>query len=84
MDPAFIREYETYERQHWWFRARSEVIRSALHRYVPGAADGRGRWLDVGCGTGVLLETHAGFAEKVGAEFDANCVQIARTRGLNV
>jgi SAM-dependent methyltransferase len=32
----------------------------------------------------VLLETHSGFAEKVGAEFDANCVRIARTRGLNV
>jgi SAM-dependent methyltransferase len=84
MDPNFTREYEEYEMRHWWFVARRQIIHDLLDRYAPGASSGQGRWLDVGCGTGVLLESYRGFAEKAGVELDEGCVQRANEKGLGV
>jgi 2-polyprenyl-3-methyl-5-hydroxy-6-metoxy-1,4-benzoquinol methylase len=84
MDATLIQEYETYERNHWWFKVRFEILRAAIDRYVPGAQARTGRWLDVGCGNGSILCAYPGFAEKMGVELDAGCVQRARDNGLNV
>lgn len=84
MDPALISVYDAHERRHWWFTVRRDIIEAALSRYVPGAAEKKGRWLDVGCGTGVLLEHYQGFGEKIGAELDAGCVERARANGVDV
>ncbi|HWE04191.1 MAG TPA: methyltransferase domain-containing protein [Tepidisphaeraceae bacterium] len=84
MDPTYTREYENYERHHWWFLTRREIIHHTLDRFVPAAAARHGRWLDVGCGTGVLIESYQGFSEKVGTELDDGCVARARENGLDV
>ncbi|MGH7268605.1 MAG: class I SAM-dependent methyltransferase, partial [Candidatus Rokuibacteriota bacterium] len=51
-------EYEksfAAEGEHWWFRAKRALVQACLHRYArPG-----GRGLDVGCGTGGMLEALA-------------------------
>lgn len=84
MDPQFTREYEAFERRHWWFTARRQIINQALDDYLPARRGPVGRWLDVGCGTGVLLESRDGFCEKVGAELDAQCVERGREKRLDV
>jgi len=84
MDPSFLQEYESFERRQWWFAPRRRIIHDVFNAYVPAAAAGQGRWLDVGCGTGVLLESYLGFAEKIGAELDDSCVQRAHAAGLDV
>lgn len=84
MEPAYIRAYENFERRHWWFVVRREIIIHMLDRFVPAAVARKGCWLDVGCGTGVLLDSYGGFAEKMGAELDAECVVRARENGLDV
>lgn len=84
MDAALTREYESYEERHWWSVARREILHAMLDQYVPGAAEGKGRWLDVGCGAGVLLGTYRGFAERVGAELDADLVERSSAKGRNV
>lgn len=46
--------YETisrFERQHFWFRGRNELICGQLRKYFPKATD----LLEIGCGTGQVL-----------------------------
>ena len=56
----------------------------AAAMYLPRPAAG-GRVLDVGCGSGVLLARMKSFGwETHGIEVDANAVQAARARGLDI
>jgi SAM-dependent methyltransferase len=55
------------ERRHWWFRGRREVIARVLERALPpGSAV-----LDIGCGTGFVLERLSHRFAVTGLEPDA-------------
>jgi SAM-dependent methyltransferase len=82
MDPAFTQQYETFEQRHWWFVARRPIIHDLLNRFARQGSSSR--WLDIGCGTGVLLKSFDGFSEKIGAEMDQASVARAREQGLVV
>jgi 2-polyprenyl-3-methyl-5-hydroxy-6-metoxy-1,4-benzoquinol methylase len=84
MDAAYTREYEQYEKTHWWHVARGELIRWAIDRYVN--PDPQTDWLDIGCGTGVLMEQYPRIAphHKIGLEMDGPCVERGKTKGLDV
>jgi len=84
MDPNLTLEYESFEERHWWSVARRDIIHAMLDRYVPGAAAGKGRWLDVGCGTGAVLGYYTGFAERIGAELDPGSVERGRAKGRDI
>ncbi len=78
MDSSYRDEYEAFERRHWWFVARREIILQALHRYAPA---GDIRWLDVGCGSGVLLAAKTQIKHKVGVDLDPANVADSQARG---
>jgi ubiquinone/menaquinone biosynthesis C-methylase UbiE len=75
------REYETsftLEGEHWWFRSKRALVLSLLARYAgPGA-----RGLDVGCGTGGMLQALAGRGTWVGVDAAALALAYCRKRGL--
>lgn len=81
MDANYRDEYEAFEQRHWWFVARREIILQTLHRYVP---QGDIRWLDVGCGSGVLLAADSTIQRKVGVDLDPANVADAQAKGLDV
>ena len=84
MEENYAREYEDYEQRHWWHVARREIICDQLARALRHCGIERPRWLDVGCGPGVLLDAfHAG-GEKIGIEVDPVLAEQARRKGLNV
>jgi len=60
-DPAYFSELAALEEGSFWFRSRNELIIWAIERYAPL------RWsrlLEVGCGTGFVLERiHRAFPE---------------------
>ncbi|MCC6423050.1 MAG: class I SAM-dependent methyltransferase [Phycisphaerales bacterium] len=84
MDLQFLLEYEQFELRHWWHVARRRIITGFFDRYIPNYSSNSPRWLDVGCGTGVMLNDYQRITDKIGLEADANCVKRAQSKGLNV
>ena len=68
------------ERDHWWFRGKRAAIASLLDRAgasPPGPGD---VVVDVGCGTGAILERFAAGAVAVGIDDHADALRYARER----
>src|SRR5690242_19889382 len=84
MDPSYIKQYEDFEFHHWWFVARRELICDWMDRYVVADSGREPRWLDIGCGTGVLLDSYWKIKQKMGIERDAQSVRLARLKNLDV
>jgi SAM-dependent methyltransferase len=84
MDAALTREYDEMEERHWWSVARRQILAAMLDQFVPGAARGEGRWLDVGCGSGVEVGAYRGFSERIGTELDPGMVERAQAKGRDV
>jgi SAM-dependent methyltransferase len=81
MDRAYVAAHVEQDRAHWWFRGRRAVLLAVLRRALPA---GRRRLLELGCGTGNMLESLAEFGEAVGLEPDEALVTVARAAGLDV
>ncbi len=79
-------KHEEYERMYrfedgyWWFVARRHLIVSLIKSHYP--RDGRLRILDIGCGTGKMLDELAAFGDVVGADFSPEALQFCVTRGV--
>jgi SAM-dependent methyltransferase len=73
MSPATFDVMHRVEREHWWFRAKRDIVRSAI---VAEAT--RGVAVDVGCGTGAVLHDLAGlgFAPVLGTDLDAHALTL--------
>lgn len=67
MDPALWEQISAVEDRHWWFTARREIIQSLISEI---AADGAAV-LDIGCGTGFMLEALVPRYDAWGLEPDA-------------
>ncbi len=75
-------EYERmyrFEDTYWWFVARRRLIVSLLERHY--RRDGGQRLLDIGCGTGAMLDMLAPFGAVVGADFAPEALAFCRERG---
>jgi SAM-dependent methyltransferase len=73
MAPQAIDAMARVEREHWWFRAKRALVADQIDRFEAGD----GPLLDVGCGTGGLLEALADRRTVVGAELDPRAIGLA-------
>lgn len=67
MDPTLWAEISAVEDRHWWFTARREIIQSLVSEIAPDGA----AVLDIGCGTGFMLEALVPRYDAWGLEPDA-------------
>ena len=78
-------KHEEYERMYrfedtyWWFVARRRLIASLIEGEY--GRDGGLRILDIGCGTGAMLDELAPFGDVVGADFAPEALAFCRERG---
>jgi SAM-dependent methyltransferase len=68
VDRSLWDQIERVERRHWWFRGRRELVTSLLRSRLPDGA----RVLDVGCGTGFVLERLLDHFDAWGLEPDSS------------
>jgi len=67
MDEALWDAIARVERRHWWFAGRREIVARLLERRLPAGA----AVLDLGCGTGFVVERLARAFDAWGLEPDA-------------
>jgi ubiquinone/menaquinone biosynthesis C-methylase UbiE len=75
-------EYERmyrFEDRYWWFVARRHLISSLLDQNY--RRDGTQSILDIGCGTGAMLDELAPFGNVTGADYAPEALGFCRERG---
>lgn len=76
MNDRLIDQMERVQREHFWFRARAEIVLALLQpRLEPGQ-----RLLDAGCGTGLLLSRLPGDLRLAGLDASERALEHARAR----
>ncbi len=68
MHPEYALVYRELYEQHWWWRAREELILETIDRLSRGSP--LGPILDVGCGDGLLFEKLEPYGVVEGVEMD--------------
>src|SRR5207244_8211618 len=77
-------EYATMfqvEETHWWYSALHRLIFQALEAELPDWRENE--IVDVGCGTGAILEQLGNPGKNVGIDLAPEAISFCRERGLN-
>lgn len=78
MDATYQNETFHLESDHWWYRARQEIILSQIRRRYPTRRDLR--ILDVGCGAGTMLKSLGEFGQASGLDASPEAAEEAARR----
>ena len=81
MDRAYTAVHIEEDRRHWYFRGRLAVLLAALERVLPPPPC---RLVELGCGTGNVLQSLGRFGEAIGVEYDAQLREHGRAAGLDI
>jgi SAM-dependent methyltransferase len=76
MEKAYYTEYYRLEREHWWFRARNEMIINHLRQIMP--QNRSLKILNIGAATGRSSEMLSALGQVESLEYDADCCAFAR------
>jgi 2-polyprenyl-3-methyl-5-hydroxy-6-metoxy-1,4-benzoquinol methylase len=79
VEEAFYRTVYEIEKIHWWCVARQRIVEDTIRQIELPA---RARVLDVGCGTGAILEALSARFEAYGTDTSQLAVDLCRQRGL--
>ncbi|MCA1560020.1 MAG: class I SAM-dependent methyltransferase [Acidobacteria bacterium] len=79
MDESLYHLFYRQEEHHWWFAARSEIVRGIIRHY--GNVRSGDTVLDIGCGTGAMLKALAGDYKVVGLDTSPLAVKYSLQRG---
>jgi SAM-dependent methyltransferase len=81
MERAYTAVHIEEDRRHWYFRGRLAVLLAALERALPARP---ARLVDLGCGTGNVLQALGRFGEAVGVEREAELRAVGEACGLDI
>lgn len=81
MDPAEYERMYNLEETYWWFQGRKHIVAGILSR-LPLAPHAGARVLDMGCGTGLMLEHLGKRFWAVGLDFSNLALLFTSRRGV--
>jgi len=76
MDQQSFVEHSIYERSHWWFVARHRIIERLISRLLHDSIECP-TIIEIGCGTGALIDQLSRKFQVVGADISSYAIQIA-------
>ena len=80
MDSFVYDELAAVERTHWWFQGRRRILADVLRRRLGTGRAGDGSIVDVGCGTGEMLDMVSEFGPVTGLDASPIAVGYCRQR----
>ena len=80
MDKVYYEEYFDLERNHWWFRARKEILNGLVKKFFHKTPS---KILNVGAATGYTSEWLSQFGEVTSVEYEKDCCDFVKQK-LNV
>lgn len=78
---ALMRQVEDH---HWWFTGKHRLVANLLRAHLPKAPSGGRTLLDVGAGTGRVMELLSAFGAAYGCDLSPDALRFCRERGLAV
>jgi SAM-dependent methyltransferase len=78
MRPEMYEFFNRVEEHHWWFQARRDIVLNLLALFAP--SDRPMRVLDIGCGTGMMVNALRQFGEVFGIDPDEHAIAYSRRR----
>lgn len=78
MDKAYYKSYFDYERNHWWFKARSEILQSYVSKHI-----GQGKKLKIlnaGIATGATTTMLQTIGEVTSLEYEQECIDYIKDK----
>lgn len=73
MDKSYYRIFFEVQKKHWWFVAKKKIVIDSISRYVPARNDGH-RILDIGCGSGLMLNSLEQMGETSGMDMSDEAI----------
>jgi SAM-dependent methyltransferase len=83
MEPLEYERMASVEAEHWWWRARREIVARTLEQYAPKLSNRRPEVVEVGCGTGGNLPMLETFGRVLGAEHEPLAIDHLKKRHGN-
>lgn len=77
MNKQYYEEYFDLERNHWWFRARKEIIRTMLRKYFTERGSDV---LNIGAATGETSAWLGEFGTVTSVEYEKDCVAFVKQK----
>lgn len=77
-------EYEKmyhFEDEYWWYKGRREMVLDTVAIIKQKSKGQPLKILDVGCGTGINLESLKQYGDVYGLDFSRNALRLSRSRG---
>jgi len=82
MEPEEYAKMYILEATYWWFQGRLKIVSRVLNA-IPAFRKGNARVLDLGCGTGLVLDHLNGRCWSVGLDFSQQALGFCRRRGID-
>jgi len=82
MEKDEYRRMHDIEQSYWWFVGKQFLVKTVLEGLCVDGYKG-GRILDIGCGTGIVLELLEDFGVPSGMELSSEAIRFLRQRNLN-
>lgn len=79
MDYAEYEKMYRLEQTYWWFQGRMRIVLTLLE---PALRGGTKRLVDLGCGTGMILDELTRRGRATGLDFSPRALEFCRRRGL--